>query len=63
MSAKRGMRLGTWWALLNSPVDLPVLFSRRQDAVENREPDEYMVRVIVMAYHAKDRVKPKRGRK
>jgi hypothetical protein len=38
---------GKWWALLNHKSDLPVLFSSRSDALENRMDDEYLVRVQV----------------
>lgn len=39
----------TWWALVRSPKSLPVLFASYEDAVENRDPDEYIVQVIVEA--------------
>ena len=43
----QGMVSGRWWALLRGPSSLPVLFSSRQDAIENRDTDEYLVEVRV----------------
>lgn len=36
-----------WWALVRSPVGLPVLFETRKAAIENQDPDEWLVRVWV----------------
>lgn len=37
----------TWWALVRGPRELPVIFATRDQARENREDDEYLVRVKV----------------
>lgn len=43
----QGMVSGRFWALLRRPDALPVLFSSKQDAVENLDYDEYLVEVRV----------------
>lgn len=42
------LRRGTWWALVNGPDDLPVLFDGFRVAVESADQDEYPVAVVVM---------------
>jgi hypothetical protein len=36
-----------WWALVRSARALPIVFASRQDAVDNCEPDEFLVEVFV----------------
>lgn len=43
----RGVTSKRWWALLNDPDDLPVLFRTRRDAEGNRCDGEYVCRVLV----------------
>jgi hypothetical protein len=38
---------GKWWALVHSPEDLPVLFTSRKQARQNRELTERIVPVTV----------------
>lgn len=47
--------VGRWWALLHHPKDLPVVFSRKREALENRTDGEYLVRIWMMPVHLKDR--------
>jgi len=54
-SHKQGVTRARWWALLNHRKDLPVLFARKQDAIDNRDPDEYLVRVEVREVKPKAR--------
>lgn len=49
------VRTRCWWALVRGPQALPVLFATRDDARRNRDYDERIVRVQVMACHPKDR--------
>lgn len=42
-----GIAPGIWWALLRGPKALPVLFDSYNDACENQDSDEYIVRVRV----------------
>ena len=46
-AAQEKLKPGKWWALLNSPDDLPVLFATRKAARDSRLDDEYLVRVTV----------------
>lgn len=46
-SKNLGMVAGSFWALLRGPASLPVLFSSKQDAIDNRDTDEYLVEVRV----------------
>ena len=46
-----------WWALLNHPKDLPVLFDSYESAVANRDPDEYVVQVDVAASNLRNRLR------
>lgn len=48
-ATNNGILPGRWFALLNHPADLPVLFASRRDAVESRDYDEYLVEVFVHA--------------
>ena len=43
----RGLHRRRWWALLNHSYDLPVIFRTRQEARDNRDPDEYLMQVLV----------------
>ena len=37
-----------WWAVTRGPGSMPCLFGRRKrTAIENCEPDEYVVKVLV----------------
>ncbi len=47
MSEKPKVHTRYWWALLKSPDSLPVLFTTRKDAAQNRDPDEYLELVKV----------------
>jgi hypothetical protein len=49
------VRTRCWWALVRAPHALPVIFATREDARRNRDFDETLVRVQVMACHPKDR--------
>lgn len=49
------LRSGLWWALVNSPGDLPVLFETRQQALNNAEPDEFPICVRVYATSPRQR--------
>jgi hypothetical protein len=42
-----GIVPGIWWALVRGPKELPVLFESYQDACENQDEDEYIVKVRV----------------
>ena len=57
----RGMVSGSWWALLRKPDALPVLFSSRSDAKDNRDYDEYLVQVLVRPVLARDLLRGKRA--
>ncbi len=43
------VQTGFWWATVNHPGDLPVLWATRADARKGKEPDEKIVRVMVGA--------------
>ena len=43
----RGIVCGTWWALVRGPKHPPCVFSHRQDAIDNMDYDEYVVRIKV----------------
>jgi hypothetical protein len=36
-----------WWALVRSARALPIVFASRKDAIENQEPDEFLVEVFI----------------
>lgn len=46
---KRGLKRNRWWALVRNRRALPVLFASKQQALDNQDPDEYLVRVEVRA--------------
>jgi hypothetical protein len=59
MAEKTGkIQTRRWWALLRGPSELPVIFQTRQQALDNRDPDEYLVPVIVQGTHAEHRIEP-----
>lgn len=49
------VRTRAWWALVRGPGQLPVLFVSREDAEDNRDPDEHIVHVRVEAVNPKQR--------
>lgn len=50
-----GIRVKRWWALVNSPGDLPCVFETRQQAIENCCDDEYLVQIWVVPARVRDR--------
>jgi hypothetical protein len=59
------LRTRRWWALVNDAYDLPVIYATKQQALDDRDPDEHLVEVRIEAVHPKDREMklPKRPRK
>lgn len=53
--AAKGIRVKQWWALVRRPGALPVCFASKRDAVANRDPDEYLVKVFVVPARVRDR--------
>ena len=51
--SKSTFQPGCWWALVRGPNKLPVLFATKQQAIENRDPDESLVRVMVTPWKRK----------
>lgn len=47
-----------WWALVRGPEALPVLYANREDAEGDADPDERLVRVIVVGASAQYRRGP-----
>jgi hypothetical protein len=54
---KRTLVSKTWWATVRSAESLPVLWQTYRDAIEQRDPDEYVVRVRVTAEPTKKRAR------
>jgi hypothetical protein len=54
MAKAKPFRTACWWALVG-PRGLPVIFSTRPQAVENREPDEVIWCVAVVPLERRPR--------